>query len=85
MMLSQNWKKELLASSLLSVPPSAWTNLAATGKIFMKFCMGCFTKKSDMLLYSWTCELRLSLPYLVKISTYHRKFEQTWDNKFYKP
>lgn len=84
MVLSQNWKKKLLASSLLPVHPSAWTNLAATGQIFVKFCMGCFAKNSYVLLYSWTCGLRLSLPYLVKVSTYHRKFGQTWDNKFYK-
>jgi len=61
MVLSQNWKKELLASSLLPVRPSAWTNLAATGHIFVKFCMGCFAKNSYVLLYSWTCDLSLSL------------------------
>jgi hypothetical protein len=34
---SQNCGKRLLASSCLSVRPSAWNNSAPTGRIFMKF------------------------------------------------
>ena len=35
--LSQNYEKQLLASSSLSVSSSAWNSLFPTGRIFMKF------------------------------------------------
>jgi len=34
--LSQNFEKRLLASSCLSMRPSAWNNLAPTGRIFFQ-------------------------------------------------
>jgi len=35
--LSQNFEKRLLASSCLSIRPSAWYNLAPTGRIFFQY------------------------------------------------
>jgi hypothetical protein len=37
-----HWEKRLLASSFLSVHPSAWSNSASIGQIFMKFDIWAF-------------------------------------------
>ena len=42
----QNCEKLLLASSCLSVHPSAWNNSAPTGPIFMIFDIGIFFRIS---------------------------------------
>jgi hypothetical protein len=43
---SQNCEKRLLASSCMSVCPSAWSNSVRTGQIFMKFEISGFFRKS---------------------------------------
>ena len=44
--LSQKCDRRLLASSCLSVCPSAWNNSASTGRIFMKFLYMTIFRKS---------------------------------------
>jgi hypothetical protein len=43
--LLQNSEKWLLAWPYLSVYPSSWNNSAATGRIFMRFCIWAFFEK----------------------------------------
>ena len=52
-MRSQNCEKRLLASSRLSIHPSAWNISAPTGEIFIKFDSSIFRKSVEKVHVSF--------------------------------